>query len=615
MSRFYFAWVDESATTFSSATHAVEDEKIVSFVIEHAEGEFASLSIDVKNPRVALLAPSRKVWAWLSWDDGSGTISPLFFGRLVGVPSNINREVVTLQFIARPNDFTTQKDALADTMRVAPYWDPVFLAPEQRSDPDSVLEARSEVWCIDRTTHNVTTSDLLVGEDGTETFAASEVPYDSVDITLKETPLRRVQVVGRVKWTQSDANNSGIVVFNSKEFGPLPTLSLLSIWPRTGASLGGGWVVTRGLARSDQDGITVKSSTTTGQGGTISSSGPQPEPANASKVLTAAQLHSGSDQASAQTSGIWVVQPTVWGTLSIGYEAARSRTEQVVVEVSADVQALVTQPGEDEVEVLPVNGTDVGLPLDDGYGVPIVDVSRRSYFPTDRGLQSLEYLILIGRAALVLRSRAVEISFRCSFARAANLSLRKNAILHDDRLPTDATAVGKIIRYRIVCDGNSGDLHGEVTMACSVGTGGAIAAEAGTPTYVADGYVDVGYQFYVNQTVLIGTSDIAYTVPVDEPNDDGIVFPITKIPFITQPTVTHVRIGPGGQDEPLGPLTPPLDGVLGPDIEKIVTDYMNTVETRLTFSLPSLTGSKFASQYNIATTQLKIPAGINLGAV
>ena len=103
---FYFAWAD--AETAFGPEHMIEDEEVFSFRVEHAEGEFASLSIDIKNPRIGLLAPSRRVWAWLSWQNGADLV-PLFYGRLVAVPTDINQELVTLVFTARPADFVARK--------------------------------------------------------------------------------------------------------------------------------------------------------------------------------------------------------------------------------------------------------------------------------------------------------------------------------------------------------------------------------------------------------------------------------------------------------------------------------------------------------------------------
>jgi hypothetical protein len=194
---FYFAWVDPTETTFGIAHHR-EDEKVVEMHVEHAEGDFAVMTIVIKNPRIGLLAPARKTWAWLA----QGT-TPLFFGRLVGIPDSIDKEGVTLQFIARPRDYAALKEALAATMRALPRFDPVFLTPEAQIDPDSVLEARPQQWHIDRVTHAVTASHILNGEDGLEEFFEDEVPYDSVQIGINSVPARTLLVSGDVSWKQA----------------------------------------------------------------------------------------------------------------------------------------------------------------------------------------------------------------------------------------------------------------------------------------------------------------------------------------------------------------------------------------------------------------------------
>ena len=170
---FYFAWVGASETTFDPSVHNREDEDVFGFNVEHSEGDFAGLEIEIRNPRVGLLAPARKVHAFLSYDTGT-EIKPLFRGRLVGIPDNINQEIVRLQFTARPDDYAAQKAALAGTLKVLPYYDPVFISKDKWDDPDAVLEARSELWHIDRVNGELTTSDLLVGEDGNEDFLDSE---------------------------------------------------------------------------------------------------------------------------------------------------------------------------------------------------------------------------------------------------------------------------------------------------------------------------------------------------------------------------------------------------------------------------------------------------------
>jgi hypothetical protein len=59
----------------------------------------------------------------------------------------------------RCTDPDVRKSTLAQTLKVAPFWDPIWVGADKRNDPDSVLEARSELWHIDRVTHDVTAVD------------------------------------------------------------------------------------------------------------------------------------------------------------------------------------------------------------------------------------------------------------------------------------------------------------------------------------------------------------------------------------------------------------------------------------------------------------------------
>ena len=40
------------------------DEDVFAFELSHLEGEFATLTIEIRNPRVGLLKPGRMRWCW-----------------------------------------------------------------------------------------------------------------------------------------------------------------------------------------------------------------------------------------------------------------------------------------------------------------------------------------------------------------------------------------------------------------------------------------------------------------------------------------------------------------------------------------------------------------------
>jgi hypothetical protein len=627
--RFYFAWVGDDETTFDPNVHNREDEDIFSFTVEHNEGDFATLTLEIRNPRIGLLNAGRKTHAWLSYaplGSSPAELRPLMHGRLIGIPNDINAEIVTLMFTARPDDFVAQKEAFAASLRVLPFYDEVFIAEDKRADPDAVLEARTELWHIDRVTGVVSTSDLLVGEDGEVDFSADEVFYDSVKVVLGQPPVRSVSVDGVVHWTQSGSGQ--FTIYSRHAFVECPTKGLASAWPKDGAAIGGGWTVISGSATTSVDNVKSISSSSEatstvsdaaefsvfddGQANSstihISATEPSPEPKPSYRVVVKStsktEFHDdGSSSASVDDSGIIVAQPTVWGSLVIGYKASRDRSEHVRFTLNTDVQAIVTLPGDDEVLALNVSGGDVGLIQ--GASIPIGDVGRRSYFATDRGCSSVEYLLLLARANLILRSRVVNVSFDCGFERAIELSCRMSARVFDDRLP-GGNAVGKIVTYSFTGNGDTGEMLGHVTISCSVGYGNAIGADGGVPTFVEDGCVDLGYQYYDGQVVLVGGGDLGYAPPLDVVNDDGLVFPLRAPPFTVAPHVTFTTVPslepPVASDDPdYDPSTP-------------IKTALNQIESALEFTILPVADSTFETAYDVTVTDLTIPRGIDLEA-
>lgn len=92
---WHFAWARPAETSFGPE-HRREDEDVFAFRLDHTEGDFAMLSIDIRNPRRRLLE-GEDIWMWLALDT-----EPLFFGRLVAIPEDLHGEIVTLNFRVRP---------------------------------------------------------------------------------------------------------------------------------------------------------------------------------------------------------------------------------------------------------------------------------------------------------------------------------------------------------------------------------------------------------------------------------------------------------------------------------------------------------------------------------
>ncbi len=261
---FYFARCSSSETTFN-ASHERYDENVFTFTIEHREGECATLSVTLRNPRVGPL--SQPLWAWLSWNDGT-SVTPLFFGRLVGIPEMQGSasgfaETLTLTYVAKPIDFAAQRRALAESLAVLPEYDPIFIDENLRidaltgtGDVNTALEARSARWQCSRGEDGlplvVSYSDICIGEDGTEVFesmtgAPACIDPASVNLSISGTPLDSVTVKATVPWKQ-DMTDAPAINLGSWSIPTYTGEALVSSWPKQGASISGGWAAAQSSA-------------------------------------------------------------------------------------------------------------------------------------------------------------------------------------------------------------------------------------------------------------------------------------------------------------------------------------------------------------------------------
>lgn len=675
---FYFAWCgpDES---FDAGTHLREDEVIFAFDIAHQEGQIPTLNIDVINPHIGLLAPGRSQWAWLSYQSALGTF-PLFYGRLVALPSNLLNETVTLQFLARPNDYLAQKQTIANGLMVKPYYDPIWIDPTKLTDPDTVLETYTTMWHVDRTTHTVSISEIIFGEDGTEEFNFEDAFYDSVSISFAQSPQTQVVFDGTVQWTQT---GTGVI--------PMPDVSvsawngdqIVRDWPKPGDQLRNGWSVETGNITNWSDQFANNNPTMITVGG--GSSTPVIKQPNNPDTLDSSQAikphgfpqinvkatpgltynfswtneektHANGDAMSLnvqaqyndfgqlQTQTIknhqWHVQygdpatgtagalsesiswvayygdvqkapsttpiiidedgnpstvtvPSLFGQLSLRYNLEFGRTEIINFIMNSDIQPIVLLPPDEAVNQirLSMHGSDIGLPLDEGGAAPIGDPGRSAFFPTDRGLLAIQYPMLVARAHLAQAARCAKINFDCTFERAINLSCRKNALLHDLRLP-GGQALGKITEYHLKADGDKGQLIGSVQIEATIGKGNSIVIDAGNPTYVEENYVSLGYQFYSDTTVALPTDDATIVAPPTHLVENQMVLPLT---FNQAVLAFQVHQG-----------TP---------IETIIAGGSATADpTWLEIVLVPVDGQDYTASYDLGTSTLVLPSMIDLAA-
>ena len=380
-------WAEETETVFVPSTMAVVNENILAFAVKHDEGQIPTLELTIKNPRIGLLNPSRRVWGWFAYYDPSGVLTPLFFGVLVGVPSNLFQEKVVLQFLARSPNYIQNKQAVAETMKIAPYYDPIFLEPAKRDDPDTILEGWSALWHVDRLTQAITASDVLTGEDGTITFTEGQALYSSVSMKLGQAPLSNIRVVGTVNWSQ---RSYGFFTVPTVYISSYTGETLESDWPKPGASLGGGYKVETSFSTdtylvavtptSSYNSSWNNSDPNPGQCSnasvSYSSSGPALMSPNPLVCVLTSYYQTGvcfpdSDPPQniplqSQSTGLIVPLWNFALDMEIRYDANRQYLEQLTIDMTANTQAVITSPTvEQHTELLTVDSVDVSQPLID----------------------------------------------------------------------------------------------------------------------------------------------------------------------------------------------------------------------------------------------------------
>jgi hypothetical protein len=649
----YFAWIDPGETVFGPE-HMRWDEDVFSFTLKQDEGDPASLTVVVRRPRndagdaIGLLGPGRRIWAWFALDCGPDLIR--FRGRLVGVPTSIFEELVTLEFVARPMDLVAQKAALADMLRVLPYYDEVVIDPTRRTDPEVVLEGYSKLWHYDRETLVLTVSDEITGEDGLVEFdGASEggkVLYDGLSLNLTSGPLARVDVSAEYTWTQSaqgqvDLTNYLIGNWPDTYRGMITSYSLTADnWPKAGAGIGDGWVVAEAAASTPYS-LQVKTRISgskltvtnpdTGWFGTSSytttfedtqSYVDAPIGIGFSELVTSDTITTGKNNSysrSYSATGAFLPLNYTTVTLSAAYTANRQCTEVVTFSLYADVQPVLTDPNDGE--ALLINDIkSVNLSETIGDYVPIGDPRRRSYIATERGNRSIEHLIALARAHLLQRARVVEIAFAPKLSRMPEITLRKNGFLVEPRV---GEALGKIIGYSLALDGSDGHIKCEVRIGCAIGYGGSAVAAGGDPTYCSIDYVGADYQQFTGRTVLFDTS-VGYQPPSADPNDDGIEFlsvlraeDVIETPLVVE-NPASAQVAPlfrAGQFASV-----PISGATIDQMKEIpaarsqaINDALKQYETKASFKLKSMS-RQFSSDYEVQVGDLNIPTGYNLEA-
>ncbi len=380
--------VDETETTFG-AEHMRMDEYVFSARRVLTEGEKPKLELVIENPRVGLLSALREQWCWFAWDSnwgGAPNVIPLFFGRIVGIPMDVQAEMIQVTFIAWPSNYKKQLQELATTMKVLPFYDPVFTDVSRRDDPMSIFEAHSKLVCVDPVTHVVSASDILTAEDGNVDFTEDDHFYDSLVVSPGAVPKTVVHVDATVSWTQTARGY--LQNFANVTLTHYMADSLKSDWPKHGSQIADGLTVFTSSALEttgvdDWESHTVTHSWTNKEkhhedGDALSSNLSITSPSDSAPIdyfyqpgfLDPYATDGNGDPSptnipmSFNSSHISYYEKSVTAAMSLEYQAARVHTERLIFNLFASVQPTTLDPDvSEDSETLVISGSDVGQPI------------------------------------------------------------------------------------------------------------------------------------------------------------------------------------------------------------------------------------------------------------
>lgn len=616
----YFAWVDPGEE-FDPEVHNRWDEQVLGIELEQSEGNVAVLTIALKNPKVGLLGVTRKQWCILSWDNGTDLVH-LFTGRLLATPADLHKEAITLEFHARPEDMAEQKEEVAESLRVLPWWDELWVS-EGDANPDTVLETRSMVWDVGRTDLQVTATDILDGEDGVITVG--DHMYNSVSVSYGDTPLRRIDMTLNGSWHQVAEGDVDLTTklwdqfraagspFNWPQVGSFTSSGLLSDWPGPLDDLGGGWSMSAS-ARAEgapfaQGWKYVKTWTdqTDNTKDEMRRQGRTPLPSDAffpyrnpfsPAVGMPTLFHAGWVNWTASFS----VDPILQNFI-VHYAADRERSETVTLSIEADVQSILVDAEGTDVEVAEFSTEFVDKPVDADGSLPIRDLRRTTFFATDRGNLALQNRMLWARAKLRFRSRAVEVTFRLAgWLTGSTMSCRQSILLIDPRLP-GGQVTGKIKSYKLT---SKKSMVTDVTIGCAIGYGAVLPAFPGGDDVYADDYAN-GYTEREGTQVEVLPGELLYD-PIDASvvDDDGV-----DLLNMTPDTVlTSLTVANGSNDQQHAIDVEAAKRGVAPD----PVDVLRNTATTVSVVLVPVEGGPFHTDFVVTVEKMVIPKQVDLGA-
>lgn len=582
--KLYFAMVDAS-DVFDQDVHNVEDLQVFDLKISQSEGEFSRAQLEIPNPGTGLLSSTRKQYIFISCDF-NGDVIPLFAGRVVGFPTDLTQETITVEYVAQPTDWVDDQQAFLDTLKVAPFYNVLFSEVDKRDDPIEILAARNSLIHWNRVPGGtISLSDIVEGS--TTINIDGDYIFDSLKTNVGNPPLKTVQCTVEVQWLQNGTGTVNVGDGIKAEFvntGGAPTPRINTLTPKSfeaawqGAQIPAGYIIKQSSLNPIIKGVPAA-------------------------YLKSAFATVSSEFFPTRDGGVGFVSrstyvPRVWydGILKLTAFYTQKRHEILSFSLSSVTQQFSLSS--DSVE-------NISFKLQDptaAANLSILDSKEPTFFYdkithilTAYGQDVVENALLRARSRLVKAARVIETSFVAPISSLEILNITCDDSIHieDERLPGGKLR-GKVIGYNLNFSSNGQNV--EITIGSLIGTG-----------------VDTSG---VGTTLQPYTYDNEDTISIDPTMESSVIYSLGTVPSPTIPIdvdaletnefycVTNTSISNGGNDQNIA-----FPSQTRPD------DYLNDNGTSTAVDLRSMNPQgELLLEFSLDTELLTLPQHVDLEA-
>ena len=498
---FTATWVKDDAV-FDQYSHYENTEVLLNLEICEQEGQYPWARALIKNPRCGLYNQKRyrRIFIMVQQQDNLPLL--LFDGYVMSAPLALTGEAIEVIFVAQPRDATQQRQQLQQQLKVAPYWDTLYVPPEKVDDIVEILDARSALLYWSRTGEPLRLTDIFWGSQRVN--RPLNIFRDRFTIHLNRTILTAIHVHVTATWTQHYRGRTNISYHLRRLFpgGLINTLTPKSLQDKW-------WQPHSSLKHSHY---------------WIEESYLQPILAPATGVLglypqTSPQIMlSPYDPLNKTRKPFGVALKRQWfrSKLVLGWSYRQKRVEHIKFTLQQRTQSHDNQGQAADHHIRTLNlhlqsldsashhrasswqrqtlyckddrighqgqhfkalkdhlsntkfSTDLGLWQSENIISADHHNYQASFFNTTRGLEAVDHALAIARAHLAASARALEIKVEAPFHDVMTLTCDHSIRVDDERLP-GGHAWGKVKALRLIVDGESGILKGQLTLGCSIG--------------------------------------------------------------------------------------------------------------------------------------------------